>query len=178
MKFLIGFSNIVCIVILYFLFKISNYNDFVIQTTNKQFNTTGATLEMDDLQSNTITYILIIVVFTLYGCIIGTFSNYFILRYLTLIGDEENNYNSTCSNLVDWYKDLAFIFRNGLVLLILICIILAVIFHYDLFLIYVIFVGITAALGLSTWVTNLGEKMCKIVSKILCCHCCKRKTRY
>lgn len=176
MKFLITFSNLCCIIILYFLFKISNYNDFIIKTTNKQYNQTGAEIEVDELQNNTITYIIIVTVFTVYGCTIGSFSNYFILRYMRLIEDEENNYTPHCRNVVDFYKDMAFITRNLLVVLIIIIIMLAILFNYDLFLIYVVFIAVTAAFGFTTWMVNVGESFCTLLSKVICCRCCSRKT--
>lgn len=177
MKFLISFANICCIVILYFLFKISNYNDFIIRTTNKQYNGTGAEIEIDQLQNNTITYIIIILIFTIYGCTIGSFSNYFILRYMRLIEDEQNSYTPHCRNLVDWYKDMAFVTRNLIVFLSIVVIVFAIIFKYDLFLIYAIFVAVTGAFGLSTWLVNVGESFCTLLSKVLCCRCCIKKTR-
>lgn len=177
MKFLISFANICCIVILYLLFKISNYNDFIIKTTNKEYNKTGAQIEIDDLQNNTLTYIIIVTIFTVYGCTIGSFSNYFILRYMRLIEDEQNNYTPQCANLVDWYKDMAFITRNFIILILIIVVILAILFKYDLFLIYCIFVTVTSAFGFLTWGINVGESFCTLLSKVLCCRCCVKKTR-
>ena len=168
------FCNICTIVLLYYFYTISNYNHLLIETKNEKYNSTGIEYQLDHLENNPLTYVLMLLIFTVIGCTVGSFSNFYLFNLIRPNKDERINY---CPKLQNFWEETGVIVRTLIIVLIVVGLIISIGFHWGYFIIYCIFLGVTAILGFLTSFVQVAEILVNCFLSIICCRCCQARER-
>lgn len=159
---------------LYIFYIHSNYNDLTIESKNEAYNNTGIEYHLDHIENNVLGYVSLIAIFTVIGCVVGSFSNFYLLNLVYPTKDERIVY---CPKLQNCYEETGVILRITILIVLIVGTIIAKVLKCDNFIIFCVLLGITAILGVLTSFVQVMEAIIKCILYVVHCKCCRKRSK-